>query len=89
MLAHAAEGFLYLKSFEEVPPQMQAPGEATIEIYANRRYAELEVQGRYARIEPGASASWSVAWRLRRLPADIVAVAGNADLLALAARLAQ
>jgi hypothetical protein len=89
MLAHAARGFLYVKSFEAVPLQAQAPGEAAVEIYANRRYAELEVQGRYARIEPGASASWSVAWRLRRLPGDVVAAAGSADLLVLAASLAQ
>jgi hypothetical protein len=88
MLAHAARGFLYVKSFEAVPVQEQAPGEAAIEIYANRRYAELEAQGRYARIEPGASASWLVAWRLRELPVDVVAAAGSADLLALAASLA-
>jgi hypothetical protein len=66
---------------------LQAPGEGAIEIYANRRYVELEVQGRYARIEPGASASWSVTWRLRRLPADVAVTAGNGDLLALASGL--
>jgi hypothetical protein len=86
-LAHAVAGLLYVKRFAEVPRELLAPGEAEIEIYANSRYVELEVQGRYARIEPGASASWAVTWYLRGLPDSVEVAPGNAGLLALADRL--
>jgi hypothetical protein len=84
-LAHAAQRFLYIKSFANVPPEQRAPGEAEVEIYANNRYVEAEVQGPYTTIEPGSSASWAVAWYLRRLPHNMVAFPGNAELLAFAA----
>jgi len=84
ILAHAAQRYLYVKSFANVAPELRAPGEGEVEIYANNRYVEAEVQGPYATIEPGASTSWSVAWYLRRLPHHIVAFPGNAELLAFA-----
>lgn len=84
-LAHAARGLLYIKSFADVPPESRAPGEAEIEIYANNRYVEVEVQGPYSLIDPGASMSWTVRWYLRKLPPNIVAFPGNAELLAFAA----
>jgi hypothetical protein len=85
LLAHAAEGLLFVKRFDSVARALQAPGEGAIEIYANPRYVELEVQGPYTTIEPGDSAWWSVGWWLRRLPASVAAATGNAGLLALAA----
>lgn len=85
ILAHAGQRFLYVKSFANVAPELRAPGEAEVEIYANNRYVEAEVQGPYTTIEPGSSAAWTVAWYLRRLPHNIVAFPGNADLLAFAA----
>ncbi|MDP9002760.1 MAG: DUF4380 domain-containing protein [Myxococcota bacterium] len=84
MLAHVAGGYLFVKRFEPVPPEKQAPGEGSIEVYANPRYVELEVQGRYSRIEPGAKATWSVVWSLRKLPSGIAAAAGSGGLLAFA-----
>lgn len=80
-VAHASRGLLFLKSFADVPPELQAPGEGEIEIYANNRYVEIEVQGPYARIDAGASASWKISWYLRRLPAGIAASSGSAELL--------
>jgi hypothetical protein len=87
MLAYATEGYLFVKAFEPVPAPVQAPGEAAIEVYANHRYVELEVQGRYERIEPGGAFSWSVTWYLRKLPPNVVAIAGNASLFQLATQL--
>jgi hypothetical protein len=84
-VAHAADGLLYLKSFADVPPERQAPGEGEVEIYANNRYVEIEVQGPYASIDAGACASWKVTWYLRKLPASIVASSRNAELLAFTA----
>jgi hypothetical protein len=83
-LAHASGGLLYVKRFDEIPQEMQAPGEAEIEIYANTRYVELEVQGRYAPIAPGECVSWTVSWYVREMPKGIALTAGNADLLVFA-----
>ena len=80
-MAHAASGLLFLKSFADVPPELQAPGEGEIEIYANNRYVEIEVQGPYALIDAGASASWAITWYLRKLPVGVVASSRNAGLL--------
>ena len=80
-VAHAASGLLFLKSFADVPPELQAPGEGEIEIYANNRYVEIEVKGPYALIDAGASASWAITWYLRKLPVGVVASSRNAGLL--------
>jgi hypothetical protein len=89
LLAHTAHGLLYVKSFPAVPSELQAPGEAEIEVYANNRYVEVEVQGPYTLIEPGASVTWTVRWCLRKLPPGIVPFPGNSELLAFAASVAQ
>jgi hypothetical protein len=80
-VAHAAGGLLFLKRFLDVPPELQAPGQGEIEIYANNRYVEIEVQGPYSKIDAGACASWAVTWYLRKLPERIVASSCNAGLL--------
>jgi hypothetical protein len=87
MLAYATEGHLFVKSFEPVPAPEQAPGEAAIEVYANHRYVELEIQGRYDKIEPGAAVSWAVTWYLRKLPPDVAPTAGSGSLFRLATEL--
>jgi hypothetical protein len=83
-LAHAGSGTLLVKTFEVVPRAEQAPGEAQIEIYASpaHTYVEVEVQGAYRTIAPGAVLAWRVVWLVRKLPAGIVPAAGNAALLA-------
>jgi hypothetical protein len=84
-VAHASRGVLFLKRFIDIPPELQAPGEGEIEIYANKRYVEIEVQGPYACIDAGASASWKVTWYVRRLPAGLVAACGSPELFAFTA----
>jgi hypothetical protein len=68
-LAHAAEGLLFVKLFDAAEPGAQAPGEADIEIFVSggAPYVELEEQGAYIRLEPGASLTWLVEWRLLEL----------------------
>ena len=86
-VAHAdpARGILLLKTFPQIAPEDQAPGEAEIELYADPKhtYVEIEQQGAYRPIAPGAEVKWTVVWRLRRLPTAIKLVAGNKDLMAL------
>lgn len=84
-LAHVAGRLLFLKTFTDVPPNMQAPApEAEIEIYAAAKYVELEPQGVYTTLAPGERLQWSVRWYLRQLPDDVAAAVGNAALVEFA-----
>jgi hypothetical protein len=79
-VAHVARGLLYVKSFVDLTPEMQAPGEGEVEVYANRRYVEVEAQGPYAPIAPGAAARWAVTWYLRKLDDLAYAAIGSSAL---------
>lgn len=76
---------LLIKTFPEIDPRQQAPGEAEIELYADlaHTYVEVEQQGAFRALGPGERTNWTVTWRLRRLPAGLEAAVGNKDLLAL------
>jgi hypothetical protein len=87
-IAHVVGRVLFVKSFADLPPEAQAPGEGEVEIYGNDRYVEVEVQGPYAEIQPGATARWLVRWTLRELPPSVPVTPGNTELLAFAARVA-
>jgi hypothetical protein len=82
-LAHVDGDALLVKTFAIVPRAAQAPGEAQIEIYANPSltYVEIEAQGPYETIAPGAVLSWRVVWLVRRLPGDVARTVGSAPLL--------
>ena len=79
-LAFANDGMLYVKQFDDIKTSDAAPEEDEIEIYVNRgtTYIEIENQGAYKKIAPGASLTWVVRWTL--LPA-----ADNLDAAALKA----
>jgi hypothetical protein len=83
-LAHVRRRPLLVKTFAVAPRAEQAPGEAQIEIYASpaHTYVEVEVQGAYRTIAPGAALSWRVVWLARKLPAGDRAHRRNAALLA-------
>src|SRR3954471_4383703 len=82
-LAHVDGDALLVKTFAVVPRDAHAPGEAQIEIYATpaHSYIELEAQGPYEVIAPGAALSWRVVWLVRRLPAGVPRTVGSAPLL--------
>jgi hypothetical protein len=82
-LAHVDGDALLVKTFAIVPRAAQAPGEAQIEIYANPSltYVEIEAQGPYETIAPGAVLPWRVVWLVRRLPGDVARTVGSAPLL--------
>lgn len=88
-IAHAGSGLLFLKTFDDVPAADQAPEpEGEIEIYGARNYVEVEQQGRYTELAPGASLSWTVRWLLRSIPSHVDVGIGSAPLVALARSLA-
>lgn len=82
-LAHVADGVLLLKTFQDVPQASQAPGEGEVEIFADMSggYVEVENQGPYVTIQPGASSTYKVTWLVRKLPSDVQVAVGSASLL--------
>lgn len=76
-LAYKNDNFLFLKSFPDIAQEQAAPNEAEVEVYVHpgKNYIELENQGAYETLEPGASLSWTVIWRL--LPMEGPAVASE------------
>jgi hypothetical protein len=82
-LAHVVGKDVLIKEFEPVAATHQAPGEATIEIFASgtKDYIELEQQGRYGSIAAWSSRPWRVNWFLRPLPEGVDAIVGSAQLV--------
>jgi hypothetical protein len=83
-LAHVAGDVILVKTFGDLAPEMAAPGEAEIEIFADGqgRYVEIEEQGAYQPLPQGQTLTWPVTWIVRPLPAGLDATAGSADLVA-------
>jgi hypothetical protein len=82
-IAHVDGDLLLVKAFSDTLATQTAPGEAEIEIYtdAAHTYIEVENQGAYASLAPGASSQWTVRWFLRKLDPSISVQVGSADLL--------
>jgi hypothetical protein len=85
-IAHAAGDLLLVKAFADTLPAQAAPGEAEIEIYtdAGKSYIEVENQGAYVSLAPGAATMWRVRWLLRKLPASVSLRPGSVNLLGIA-----
>jgi len=83
-IAHVAGDLLLVKSFPGISAAQAAPGEAEIELYtdAGRSYVEVENQGPYVALAPGATATWPVRWFLRKLDASVAVKPDSAELLA-------
>jgi len=82
-LAQVNQDLILVKQFPDVPAGKAAPTEAEIEIYSApaKNYIEIEQQGIYTELPPGASTTWDVTWYLRKLPNNIKAEPGNAALV--------
>jgi hypothetical protein len=82
-IAHVDGDLLLVKAFTDTPAAQAAPGEAEIELYtdAAHTYIEVENQGAYASLAPGASSQWTVRWFLRKLDPSISVQVGSADLV--------
>lgn len=82
-LAQAAGDLVFVKMFPQVPREAQAPGEAEIEIYTHEsgQFVEMEQQGPFVELGPGASSTWPVRWVVRQLPPGVTAEARGAKLV--------
>ena len=88
-LAHVEGDRMLVKVWDEVPRERQAPGEAEVELYVDKtgRFVEIEQQGPYEELAPGASLRWTVHLLLLRLGPHVPVELGSA-LLVTAARAA-
>ena len=79
-LAYINNGVMMVKKFDDLAPGQPAPEEAEIQVYINMgsNYVELESQGAYSEIQPGASLEWTVRWYL--VPVEGTAVPSKAIL---------
>jgi hypothetical protein len=89
-LAHAAQGALFLKTFDDLPVASQVPGEGEVEIYADGTgtYVEVENQGPNVTLQPGASSTYKVTWLVRKLPANVTVAVGSETLVSFVESLA-
>jgi hypothetical protein len=88
-IAHTDGTRLFVKSWDDVPADAQAPGEGEVEFYDGDTNVELENQGRYGPVAPGASITYKVRWSLVNLPAGAARVAQDPKLMEAAATLAR
>jgi hypothetical protein len=80
-MAYALGGNLLVRKFTDTPASAQAPKEGEDEIYAGTAgFLELEVQGPYTSIPAGGSLSWTVAWRIVKIPNSVTVSAGSTSL---------
>jgi hypothetical protein len=89
-LAHVEDGFLFVKVWDDVPRERQAPGEAEIELYVDKtgRFVEIEEQGPYEELRAGGSSKWTVHWLLERLAKNVRIEPGSTALVEAARALA-
>lgn len=82
-IAHVDGNLLLVKAFSDTTPAQAAPGESEIEIYTDgaHTYIEVENQGAYVTLAPGASLQWTVRWFLRKLDGSLSVQVGSSDLL--------
>ncbi len=81
-VAQVNDRVIFIKKFPDFPANRAAPSEAEVEIYTNadKTYVEIEQQGAYETLQPGASLSWEVRWLLRKLPPHLQAEVGHVAL---------
>ncbi len=84
-LAHVTpDRLLYIMAHPDISPATAAPGEAEIEIFTNGDYVEIESQGPLTTVAPGQALTWTVRWKVRRVPGGTSVAAGSAALASFA-----
>jgi hypothetical protein len=73
---------VFVKVFPDVPREAIAPNEGEVVLYVHEGglFVEVEQQGPYVELAPGASSTWPLHWLVRRLPPGMAARPGNAQL---------
>ncbi len=68
-VAHIHDGVIFLRIFPDLALEQMAPRQAELELFfgIERDYIELENQGAYEPIAPGASRTYEVEWRFAQV----------------------
>lgn len=83
-LAHVnKDGYLFVKTFDDVPEGDMAPGEAEVEFWhaSPGSYVELENQSEYVSIPAGGTLTYTVKWTAKKLSDEIDATEGSTELV--------
>ncbi|MCU0417165.1 MAG: DUF4380 domain-containing protein [Cytophagaceae bacterium] len=82
-MAQIGSSGIIIKKFTDILPLQYAPDEAEIELYANPdgSYIEIEQQGPYTTLAPGAQLTYEVQWYVRPIPSNIHVSKGNRELV--------
>lgn len=97
-LAQVNDGVILVKKFPDIPLEKNAPDglrsyEGEVELFTSGvspergGYVEIEHQGAYEELQPGASSTWEVTWFLRKLPDNIKPEVGSTVLVDYARKL--
>jgi len=72
-LAHVHHGAIFLRIFPDLTLEQMAPRQGEVELYFNseRDYIELENQGAYEALAPGATLTYAVEWRFGAVDAEV------------------
>ena len=89
-MAQVDGDLLFVKVFPDVARDAQAPEEGEIVIYVDHagHFVEMEQQGAYTELAPGASLTWPVVFVVQRVPKSIEIKAENSKLVELARQMA-
>jgi hypothetical protein len=82
--AYAVSGVLFLKKFVQLPASALAPSEGQVDIYPGSGFLEVEALGPYTSIPAKGSLTWSVQWRVAKIPSSVTVSAGSATLVSFA-----
>jgi hypothetical protein len=79
--AYVLNGNLFLKRFADVPANAQPSGEGEIDVYPGAGFLEFEEQGPYTMITAPASVTFSVEWKVVKVPTSITVAVSSTALL--------
>jgi hypothetical protein len=82
-LAYAIDGKLLIKKYQDNKPGSFAPGEDEVCFYISHTadYIEIELQGKYETLNPGAKTDWQVQWLCAEIPSNIKVEKGSKELV--------
>jgi hypothetical protein len=72
-VAHIHQGVIFLRVFPDLTPEQMAPQQAELELFfgLERDYIELENQGAFESLAPGASLTYEVRWHFGHVPPGV------------------
>jgi len=82
-VAQVDGALLFVKVFSDVPHDQIAPNEGEVVLYVHEGglFVEVEQQGPYVELAPGAASTWPLRWLVRKLPPGMAARPGNDQLV--------